>query len=84
MNLARLHALGVISGCHIIATRPPKTAESPRRARLRQRVTAQTLRSFLESPARGEGTLKYHELQGFLFAVACAPDIVAPLHSALR
>ena len=41
-------------------------------------VTAQTLQSFLESPARGAGTLKYHELEGFLFAVACAPDLVPP------
>ena len=36
------------------------------------------LREFLASPARPAGTLKYHELQGFLFAVACSPDPVDP------
>lgn len=41
-------------------------------------VTAQTLQSFLESPDRGEGTLKYHELQGFLFVLACTPELVPP------
>src|SRR5687768_6384410 len=37
-----------------------------------------TLRSFLENPSRPPGTLKYHELQGFLFTVASAPEFVRP------
>ena len=36
------------------------------------------LEVFLGSPARPEGTLKYHELQGFLFAIACSPETIAP------
>jgi uncharacterized protein len=36
------------------------------------------LQSFLEHPDRPEGTLKYPELQGFLFAVANAPEEVGP------
>ena len=36
------------------------------------------LASFLEDPARPAGTLRYHELQGFLFAVASAPELVRP------
>ncbi len=36
------------------------------------------LRAFLEDPARPDGTLSNHELQGFLFAVACAPELVPP------
>lgn len=36
------------------------------------------LRAFLADPARPKGTLRYHELQGFLFALASAPDIVRP------
>ncbi len=36
------------------------------------------LRSFLEDPARPAGTLRYHELQGFLFTIASAPDLVRP------
>lgn len=36
------------------------------------------LQSFLENPARPPGTLQYHELQGFLFAVASAPELVPP------
>jgi uncharacterized protein len=36
------------------------------------------LKAFLADPARPEGTLRYHELQGFLFAVASAPDMVPP------
>jgi len=41
-------------------------------------VTASTLRSFLERPGRPVGTLRYHELQGFLFAIASAPELVPP------
>ncbi len=36
------------------------------------------LKSFLEHPARPEGTLRYHELQGFLFAVASSPEMIKP------
>ena len=36
------------------------------------------LEQFLESPERPEGTLKFHELQGFLFAIACSPETIAP------
>jgi uncharacterized protein len=41
-------------------------------------MTQSALRTFLEDPARPEGTLRYHELQGFLFAIACSPDLVPP------
>ncbi len=34
------------------------------------------LRAFLEDPRRPADTLRYHELQGFLFAVASAPELV--------
>ena len=37
-----------------------------------------TLRAFLEHPARPAGTLRYHELQGFLFTVVSAPELVRP------
>lgn len=36
------------------------------------------MRSFLEDPARPAGTLRYHELQGFLFTIASAPELVRP------
>src|SRR5882672_1328681 len=36
------------------------------------------LRSFLDHPARPAGTLRYHELQGFLFTIASAPGLVRP------
>jgi hypothetical protein len=41
-------------------------------------VSAQALKTFLEDPGRPAGTLKYHELQGFLFAVASASELVLP------
>ena len=37
-----------------------------------------TLQAFLEDPARPAGTLRYHELQGFLFTVASAPELILP------
>ncbi len=37
-----------------------------------------TLQAFLAHPSRPAGTLRYHELQGFLFAVASAPELVLP------
>ncbi len=33
-----------------------------------------TLQAFLEHHSRPAGTLRYHELQGFLFTVASAPE----------
>src|SRR5437867_3535983 len=39
---------------------------------------ASALRSFLEHHARPAETLRYHELQGFLFSVASAPELVRP------
>jgi len=32
----------------------------------------------LEQPARPAGTLTYHELQGFLFAIVSAPELIRP------
>lgn len=37
-----------------------------------------TLSKFLDHPSRPEGTLRYHELEGFLFTVASAPELVLP------
>ena len=34
------------------------------------------LQAFLEHPARPAGTLTYHELQGFLFTVVSAPELI--------
>ena len=36
------------------------------------------LQAFLDHPSRPEGTFRYHELQGFLFTVVSAPDLVPP------
>ena len=36
------------------------------------------LTRFLADPKRPEGTLRFQELQGFLFAVACSPELVPP------
>lgn len=36
------------------------------------------LTQFLESPQRPEGTLHYHEVQGFLFAIVSAPELIPP------
>ena len=36
------------------------------------------LQAFLDHPSRPEGTFRYHELQGFLFTVVSAPEIVPP------
>ena len=38
----------------------------------------QLLTEFLSNPARPDGTLWFHELQGFLFAIACSPETIAP------
>jgi len=45
---------------------------------MNMRADPERLKAFLEDPARPPGTLRYHELQGFLFAIACAPDLVRP------
>jgi len=37
-----------------------------------------SLRAFLQDPARAAGVLKYHELQGLLFAIASAPELIRP------
>jgi yecA family protein len=39
---------------------------------------SKVLRAFLTDPARPAGTFSYHELQGFLFAIAAAPDLIQP------
>ena len=36
------------------------------------------LTRFLADPIRPGGTLRFQELQGFLFAVACSPELVPP------
>ncbi len=36
------------------------------------------LAKFLESPERPEGTLRFHELQGLLFAIASSPETILP------
>ena len=38
----------------------------------------QLLKPFLDDPDRPAGTLRYHELQGFFFTVASAPELVPP------
>lgn len=38
----------------------------------------ESLSHFLSDPRRPEGTLCFHELQGFLFAVASSPEFVLP------
>ncbi len=37
-----------------------------------------TLRDFLVHPTRPAGTFTYHELQGFLFAIASSPELIRP------
>ena len=39
---------------------------------------ANNLALFLDDPSRPSGTLSYHELQGFFFAVATSPELVRP------
>ena len=39
---------------------------------------AARLAAFLSAPERPEGTMSYCELAGFLFAVACSPELVQP------
>jgi uncharacterized protein len=42
------------------------------------RVPTTALKAFLTDPARPKGTLSYFELQGFLFVVASAPELIVP------
>ena len=39
---------------------------------------ASSLEAFLTAPGRPAGTFTYHELQGFLFSVATAPELIKP------
>lgn len=39
---------------------------------------AKSLKSFLDAPERSPDSMGYAEAAGFLFAVACAPELVAP------
>jgi len=39
---------------------------------------AKTLQSFLDAPGRSAESMGYAEASGFLFAVACAPELVKP------
>jgi uncharacterized protein len=41
-------------------------------------VRNEALKVFLDDPARPADTLRYHELQGFLLAVASAPELIPP------
>lgn len=36
------------------------------------------LAQFLSAPERPEGTMTYSEMHGFLFAVACSPEVIDP------
>jgi len=36
------------------------------------------LTEFLDRPERPDGTLRFHELQGFLFAITSSPETIAP------
>lgn len=36
------------------------------------------LKNFLDSPNRPDGTLRFHELQGFLFVIASSPETIPP------
>ena len=42
------------------------------------RAEIKTLSEFLARTERPDGTLRLHELQGFLFAVACSPELIPP------
>ena len=50
----------------------------PPKLRAMNNTDIQQLEDFLASPERPEGTLRFHELQGFLFAVACSPETIPP------
>lgn len=39
---------------------------------------SQDLSRFLNAPERPEGTLNYNEARGFIFAIACSPELIRP------
>ncbi len=41
-------------------------------------VLARSLQSFLDAPQRSPDSMRYAEAAGFLFSVACAPELVKP------
>ncbi len=41
-------------------------------------ATADYLQRFLSAPERPEGTMGFDELGGFLFALACVPEVIPP------
>lgn len=43
----------------------------------RNHFDAKRLRDFLAAPERPDNTVTFNELQGFLFVIACAPELVA-------
>jgi hypothetical protein len=50
---------------------------SIRRKKLSAR-DAESLSAFLSSGDRPAGTLNLNELRGFLFAIACSPELIMP------
>ena len=42
------------------------------------KTDTEQLEEFLGSSERPEGTLRFHELQGFLFAIVCSPETIPP------
>jgi len=46
--------------------------------RILSTADTRSLKEFLDSPNRPDGTLRFHELQGFLFAIASSPETIAP------
>lgn len=47
-------------------------------AHLTSRSEIQALKAFLSGPKRPAEAMSYHELQGFLFTIAAAPEMVMP------
>jgi len=64
--------------CYSAATLLTVIGGRDRLWRMARRSREMTLAAFLEDLARPSGTLRYHELQGFLFTVANAPELVMP------
>ena len=66
----------------MIARSPPSSCRRRRRASATLSRVPDTwpfsLQAFLAQPARPAGTLTYHELQGFIFAVVSAPELIQP------
>lgn len=46
--------------------------------RMLSKSEIKVLAEFLDGPERPDGTFTFQELQGFLFAVACSPELVPP------